>query len=104
MKRVRVTTNAANRLVNMPMERVTAKPLMGPVPNSKRIRAVMRVVIFASRTVHFALLKPEQLEADYVQSDVKSQPSHKSVTLSTPQHNMSARMFHREMAESDAQD
>ena len=56
MKRRRVKTRAAKTLVRIPMDKVTAKPLMGPVPNSNRIKAVISVVTFASRTVKVARL------------------------------------------------
>ena len=35
----------------IPIERVTAKPFIGPVPNTKRTRAAIKVVILASAIV-----------------------------------------------------
>ncbi|GIT09728.1 MAG: hypothetical protein CM1200mP30_33580 [Pseudomonadota bacterium] len=45
------------------MERVTAKPLMGPVPNCSRARAAKSVVTFASRIVRKAFPKPSCIAA-----------------------------------------
>jgi hypothetical protein len=42
----------------MPIERVTAKPLMGPVPIAYKIKAAIKVVTFASNIVMNALEKP----------------------------------------------
>ena len=42
-----------------PIERVTAKPFIGPVPNTKRINEAISVVIFASKIVTIDLLKPK---------------------------------------------
>ena len=39
---------AVNIDVTMPSDNVTAKPLMGPVPNAKRTIAAISVVMFAS--------------------------------------------------------
>lgn len=50
-----VITIAVNRLATMPMLRVTANPFTGPVPNWKRTRAAIRVVMLASRIVERAL-------------------------------------------------
>ena len=49
---------AVNKEVAIPIKRVVAKPLIGPVPKTKSIRAVRPVVIFASRIDERALLKP----------------------------------------------
>ncbi len=40
------------------MPKVIANPLTGPDPNAKSITAAIKVVIFASRTVIFALEYP----------------------------------------------
>ena len=50
-------------LAIIPMERVTAKPLMGPVPNCSRARAAKSVVTFASRIVRKAFPKPSCIAA-----------------------------------------
>ena len=49
---------AVNIEVIIPIERVIAKPLTGPVPITYKISAAIRVVIFASRIVMKALEKP----------------------------------------------
>ncbi len=38
------TNNAVNMLMTTPKDKDTAKPLMGPVPNWKRVKAVMSEV------------------------------------------------------------
>ena len=45
----RVIKMAVNKEVAIPINKVVAKPLIGPVPNTKRINAVKPVVIFASK-------------------------------------------------------
>ena len=40
---------AVNNEVAIPINKVVANPLIGPVPNRKRIKAVKPVVMFASR-------------------------------------------------------
>ena len=50
-------------LAIIPMERVTAKPLMGPVPNCSRARAAKSVVTFASSIVRKAFPKPSCIAA-----------------------------------------
>ena len=40
---------AVNKEVAIPINRVVANPLIGPVPKTKRINAVKPVVMFASR-------------------------------------------------------
>ena len=40
----RVITSAVNMLVRIPMLKVTAKPLMGPVPNQSRPSGVFAAV------------------------------------------------------------
>ena len=42
-----------------PTERVTAKPLIGPVPNINKITDAIKVVIFASKIVTIDLLNPK---------------------------------------------
>ena len=42
------------------MPNVIAKPFTGPDPNANKIIAAIKVVIFASRTVIFALNIPSQ--------------------------------------------
>ena len=49
---------AVNIEVTIPMERVIAKPLTGPVPMIYRIKAAIKVVTFASKIVINALEKP----------------------------------------------
>ena len=49
---------AVNNEVAIPINKVVAKPLIGPDPNTKRIKAVSPVVIFASKIDDNALLKP----------------------------------------------
>ena len=51
----------AKRLKMIPKERVMAKPLMGPVPNMKSARAVIRVVTWESTMVRKALPKPPSI-------------------------------------------
>ena len=60
---VRDTKTAVNMLARMPMDRVTAKPLTGPVPNWKRKSAAIRVVMFASRIVPKARANPVSMAA-----------------------------------------
>jgi hypothetical protein len=45
---------AVKRLMMIPMLRVTAKPLMGPVPKIKRTKVVISVVMWASNIVTHA--------------------------------------------------
>ena len=52
---------AVNMLAAMPMIRVTAKPLMGPVPNWNRKTAEMTVVRLESKIVQNAFLKPASM-------------------------------------------
>ena len=54
----RVIYSATNILEMRPMVRVTAKPLMGPVPNCARTNAEIRVVRFESKMAQNALSKP----------------------------------------------
>ena len=49
---------AVNSEVAIPINKVVAKPLIGPVPSIKRIKAVNPVVMLASRIDESALLKP----------------------------------------------
>ena len=51
-KRNRLTKNDAKTLATRPMKRVTAKPLMGPVPNWKSRAAAIRPVVWVSRIVN----------------------------------------------------
>ena len=46
---------AVNKDVAIPINRVVAKPLIGPVPKTKRINAVKPVVILASKIEESAL-------------------------------------------------
>jgi len=57
-KIMRDTKNAVNTDAPRPMSRVTAKPLMGPVPNWKRKSAEMIVVRCVSMIVAKARAKP----------------------------------------------
>ena len=52
---------AVNREVAMPINKVVANPLIGPVPNTKRINAVSPVVILASKIEDSALLNPSAM-------------------------------------------
>ena len=63
MKTERVTKMAVNMEQIMPALKVTANPLMGPVPNWNNTTAAMKVVIFASTMVRKALEKPESIAA-----------------------------------------
>ena len=54
----RVPVTAVNRVLRMPMNRVTAKPRTGPLPKLNRITAAIRVVRFESRIVVKARSKP----------------------------------------------
>ena len=58
----RVIKIAVNKEVAIPIKRVVAKPLIGPVPKIKRINAVRPVVIFASKIEDKALLKPSDTD------------------------------------------
>ena len=49
---------AVNNEVAIPIKRVVANPLIGPDPNTNKIKAVNPVVIFASKIEERALLKP----------------------------------------------
>ena len=49
---------AVNIEVIIPIERVTANPLIGPVPIAYKINAAIRVVTLASKIVINALEKP----------------------------------------------
>ena len=59
--KIRVMKIAVNKEVPIPMRSVVAKPLMGPVPKTKRINAVSPVVIFASKIEDKALLNPSAI-------------------------------------------
>ena len=54
----RVIKMAVKSEVPIPINKVVANPLMGPVPNTKRINAVSPVVILASKIEDNALLNP----------------------------------------------
>ena len=47
---------AVNIEQTIPMDRVTANPFIGPVPNTNNTMAAIRVVILASAIVESALL------------------------------------------------
>ena len=49
---------AVNNEVIIPIRRVVAKPLIGPVPNTNKTKAVTPVVMLASKIEERALLKP----------------------------------------------
>jgi hypothetical protein len=49
-----VPTSAVKRLIKIPRLSVTAKPLIGPLPNWKRTKAVIKVVTLESTIVHHA--------------------------------------------------
>ena len=46
--------------VPIPINKVVANPLIGPVPNTNKIKAVSPVVMFASKIEDNALLKPSE--------------------------------------------
>ena len=50
-----------------PMDKVTANPLIGPVPKINNIIDAIRVVIFASAIVENAFLYPNSIEASGVE-------------------------------------
>ena len=50
-----VPTNAVNRLIAMPRQKVTANPLIGPVPNKNSATPVISVVTCESMIVSSAL-------------------------------------------------
>gem|GEM_PF-5498769 len=54
----RVTMIAVNIDVRMPIDRVTAKPLIGPVPMANRMPPTSKVVRLPSRIAEKALSKP----------------------------------------------
>ena len=56
--KIRVINIAVNKDVAIPISRVVAKPLMGPVPNTNNISAVRPVVMLASKMEDRALLNP----------------------------------------------
>ena len=49
---------AVNNDVTIPINKVVANPLIGPVPNTNKIKAVKPVVMFASKIDDNALLNP----------------------------------------------
>ncbi len=53
---------AVNNDVAIPINKVVAKPLIGPVPNIYKTSAVRPVVIFASKIDDKALLKPSLID------------------------------------------
>ena len=53
---------AVNKEVAIPINKVVAKPLIGPVPKINKINAVKPVVIFASRIEERALLNPSETD------------------------------------------
>ncbi len=57
-KMIRVHSTAVNRLAIRPTTSVTAKPLIGPVPNWNRNAALMSVVMCASKMVRNARSNP----------------------------------------------
>ena len=59
--RILVTKIAVNNDVPIPINKVVAKPFMGPVPKIKRINAVSPVVILASKIEERALLNPSAI-------------------------------------------
>ena len=54
----RVPIIAVNIEVKIPIDNVTANPLIGPVPMAYKINAAIRVVTFASKIVINALENP----------------------------------------------
>ena len=59
----RLTNTAVNILAAIPIHRVIANPLIGPVPNWNKTTAAMKVVILASTMVLKALAYPASIAA-----------------------------------------
>ena len=59
--RIRVIKIAVNNEVPIPINKVVANPLIGPVPKINKIKAVRPVVILASKIEERALLKPSAI-------------------------------------------
>ena len=59
----RVSVNAVNNVVRMPMPSVTAKPRTGPVPMKNRTAAAINVVMLESRIVASARVNPASIAA-----------------------------------------
>ncbi len=59
----RVIKIAVNKEVAIPINKVVANPLIGPVPKMNKIKAVKPVVIFASKMEDSALLKPSSIDS-----------------------------------------
>ena len=59
--RIRVINIAVNNEVPIPINKVVANPLIGPVPKINKISAVRPVVILASRIEERALLNPSAI-------------------------------------------
>src|SRR6185295_14589558 len=59
----RVSVKAVNSVVRMPIPNVTAKPRTAPVPMKNNTAAAMNVVMFESRMVASARLKPASMAA-----------------------------------------
>ena len=54
---------AVNNEVKIPIRSVVANPLIGPVPNTYKIKAVNPVVILASKMEDKALLNPSLIDS-----------------------------------------
>ena len=61
--RILVTVIAVNMLRTMPRLKVTANPLIGPLPKKNKITAANNVVTFESKIVTKARLNPASIEA-----------------------------------------
>ena len=59
--RILVMNIAVNKEVPIPINKVVANPLMGPVPKTNKISAVKPVVILASKIEDNALLNPSAI-------------------------------------------
>src|SRR5262249_21784734 len=57
----RVSVKAVKTVVTMPMPSVTAKPRTGPLPKKNSTAAAMKVVMFESRMVASARVKPASM-------------------------------------------
>ena len=57
-----VAVIAVNIEANVPNANVTAKPFIGPVPNTNKIVVIIKVVKFESNIAIKPLLKPESIE------------------------------------------
>ena len=62
-KKLREAINAVNNVARIPIVNATAKPFTGPVAFQKRIRAVIKVVMFESKMAGNAFSNAERTTA-----------------------------------------